>query len=376
MDIRGTLINRIRARRRREGAVVVIFRQLFDPTSSTYTYLLGDPASGEALIVDPVLENWQRDAALLRELRLTPVVTLETHVHADHVTSAWWLKREFGCAIALSAASGADGADRLLRHDDRVAFGGRGVQVRATPGHTRSCLTFVLDDATLALTGDCLLIRGTGRTDFQEGDAHAMFRSIRDQILTLPADCLLYPAHDYRGLTCTSVAEERRLNPRIADSVGEGDFVGYMNNLNLPHPKRLDIAVPANLRLGRPEPAVEQHPGPNWAPLRFTVAGIWEIEPAGLAELRGEVQVIDVRAPDEFTGPLGHIRGAKLVPLEQLLNRVDELLREVPIVAVCRSGARSAQGVVLLQQAGLRQVANLAGGMLRWSAEHHPVDVL
>src|SRR5437762_9988679 len=146
----------------------MIFRQLFDPTSSTYTYLLGDAASGEARVVDPVLEHWQRDAALLRELALTPVATLETHVHADHVTGAWWLKREFGCEIAVSAASGAEGADRLLRHDDRVSFGSRHLQVRATPGHTRGCLTYVLDDASLALTGDCLMIRGTGRTDRSE----------------------------------------------------------------------------------------------------------------------------------------------------------------------------------------------------------------
>ena len=198
----------------------MILRQLFDSVSSTYTYLLGDPQSREALIVDPVLEHWQRDAALLRELGLKPVTTLETHVHADHVTGAWWLKRAFGCEIALSAASGVDGADRLLRHDDRVPFGSRHLQVRATPGHTHSCLTYVLDDASLALTGDCLLIRGTGRTDFQQGDAHAMFRSIRDQIMTLPGDCLLYPGHDYRGLTVSSVAEERRFNPRIADTIG------------------------------------------------------------------------------------------------------------------------------------------------------------
>ncbi len=225
----------------------MIFRQLCDPASSTYTYILGDVASGEALVVDPVLEHWQRDAALLRELGLTPVATLETHVHADHVTGAWWLKREFGCEIAVSAASGAEGADRLLHHGDRVSFGTRHVQVRATPGHTRGCLTYVLDDASLALTGDCLMIRGTGRTDFQQGDAHAMFRSIREQIMTLPGECLIYPAHDYRGLTASSVAEERRLNPRIADRVGEDDFVGYMSNLNLPHPKLLEVAVPANL---------------------------------------------------------------------------------------------------------------------------------
>ncbi len=356
--------------------IPMIFRQLFDPASSTYTYLLGDTASGKALIVDPVLEHWQRDAALLRELGLTPVATLETHVHADHVTGAWWLKREFGCEIALSAASGAEGADRLLRHDDRVAFGTRHLQVRATPGHTRGCLTYVLDDASLALTGDCLLIRGTGRTDFQQGDAHEMFRSIRDQIMTLPGECLIYPAHDYRGLTASSVAEERRLNPRIADRVGEGDFVGFLNNLNLPHPKLLEVAVPANLRVGRPDTVVAHGAVPDWAPLRFTVAGIWEIEPSALAELSAPVQLVDVREVEEFTGPLGHIRGAKLIPLDQLASRVGELSRDLPVVAVCRSGCRSAQAVVLLQKAGLPQAANLSGGMLRWTAEHHAVESL
>jgi len=352
----------------------MIFRQLFDSTSSTYTYLLGDRSSGEALVIDPVLEHWQRDSALLRELGLAPVTTLETHVHADHITGAWWLKREFGCQIALSAQSDAHGADRLLHSNDRVVFGDRHVQVRATPGHTRGCITFVLDDQTLAFTGDCMLIRGTGRTDFQEGDALAMFRSIRNCILTLPGECLLYPAHDYRGLTVTSVAEERRLNPRIADAVSEGDFVGYMNNLNLPHPKLLDVAVAANLRVGEPAVAVNRTPGPDWAPLRFTVAGIWEIEPSDLAELSRDVQLVDVRAADEFTGPLGHIRGAKLIPIEQLASRVGELSRETPLVTVCRSGARSAQAVVLLQKAGLQHAANLAGGMLRWTAERHPVE--
>ena len=353
---------------------MLTFRQLFDATSSTYTYLLGDSHSGQALVVDPVLENWQRDAALLRELGLRPVATLETHVHADHVTGAWWLRREFGCQIALSAAGGADGADRQLQHDDRVAFGDRHLQVRATPGHTHGCITFVLDDRSLALTGDCLLIRGCGRTDFQQGDAHEMFRSIRNQIMTLPAPCLLYPGHDYRGLTVTSVAEERRFNPRIADTIGEDDFAGYMQNLGLPHPKLLDVAVPANLRCGRPDAAVAPSAGPDWAPLRFTVAGIWEIEPADLGELRREYQLVDVRAADEFDGPLGHIRGARLIPLEQLAACAGELSRERPVVTVCRSGARSAQAVVLLQKAGLKDVANLAGGMLRWIAEHHPTE--
>ncbi|MDE2349075.1 MAG: MBL fold metallo-hydrolase [Gammaproteobacteria bacterium] len=353
----------------------MIFRQLFDSTSSTFTYVLGDPRSRDAVIVDPVLEHRQRDAALLRELGLTPRVALETHVHADHITGAWWLRRDFGCEIALAAASEAQGADRLLRHGDRVPFGDRHLTVRATPGHTRGCLTYVLDDAGIALTGDCLLIRGTGRTDFQHGDAHTMFRSIRDQILSLPAECLIYPAHDYRGLSVSTVAEERRFNPRMAESIGEEDFVGQMRNLNLPHPRLLDVAVPANLRVGRPDTEPQPDAGqPEWAPLRFTLAGFWEIEPAELADLSRPVQILDVRSAEEFTGPLGHIRAAVLIPLDQLAARLDELSRDLPIVAVCRSGARSAQATLLLEKAGWPRVANLAGGMLRWTGEHQPVE--
>src|SRR3989440_2539651 len=193
---------------------MLVFRQLFDPQSSTYTYLLGDRASGAAVLIDPVFEQVRRDAALIGELGLTLTATLETHVHADHVTGAWLLKRRTGNRIMLSAASGAVGADRYLAQDDVVAFGGRRLLVRASPGHTNSCLTYVLDDRSMAFTGDCLMIRGSGRTDFQQGDAAAMYRSIHEQIFTLPDDCLLYPAHDYRGLTATSVIEERRYKPR------------------------------------------------------------------------------------------------------------------------------------------------------------------
>ena len=352
----------------------MIFRQLFDPASSTYSYLLGDASTGEAILVDSVLENWQRDAALTRELGLKLVAALETHVHADHVTGAWWLRREFGCAIAFGAQSGVAGADRLLGHGDAIRFGGRSLKARATPGHTLGCMTYVLDDESLALTGDCLLIRGTGRTDFQGGDSASMFRSVHAQIYSLPLECRLYPAHDYRGLTVSSVAEERRCNPRIGDGVGPGDFAGYMKNLNLPHPKLLDVAVPANLRCGQPSDDSPTPARPEWAPVRFTLAGVWEIEPAAFADADKDLQLIDVREPEEFSGPLGRIKGSTLIPLEQLTTRVGELSRDHPIVTICRSGARSAQAAVLLQKAGFQRVANLAGGILRWASEGQPVD--
>jgi sulfur dioxygenase len=352
----------------------LIFRQLFDPHSSTYSYLLGDARSSESVLIDPVFEQARRDAALIQELGLKLVATLETHVHADHVTGAWLLKRQLGSDIALSASSGAKGADRNLAHGDRVNFGNRYVETRATPGHTEGCVTYVLDDESMAFTGDCLLIRGSGRTDFQQGDPRAMFRSVKSQILCLPPACLLYPAHDYTGRTVTSVAEERRFNPRLGGEIGEADFVGYMNNLGLPHPKLIDIAVPANLQCGRPEHDAALPAEPAWAPLTFTFAGIWEIQPEALEENAAKVQLVDVREPDEFVGPLGRIRGAKLMPLGQLPARVGELARDQPVVAVCRSGARSANASVLLQKAGFNDVANLAGGMLRWRAEGYPVE--
>jgi glyoxylase-like metal-dependent hydrolase (beta-lactamase superfamily II)/rhodanese-related sulfurtransferase len=353
---------------------MLIFRQLFDPTSSTYTYLLGDSTSGEAVLIDPVFEQVRRDAALIGELGLKLLWSLETHVHADHVTGAWLLKSRIGSKIALAEASGATGADRLLKDSDRIAFGKRSLEVRATPGHTNGCVTYVLDDESMAFTGDCVLIRGSGRTDFQQGDAHALYRSVRSRIFCLPETCLLYPAHDYRGLTVTSVAEEKKFSPRLGGEIGEADYVGYMKNLDLPHPKQIDVAVPANLRCGQPGNEAAPLGDPGWAPLRYTFSGIWEVEPHWLEENLATVRVLDVREPNEFTGPLGHIRGAVLVPLGDLAAKAKELPKDKPIVAVCRAGSRSAHATAILSKAGFADVANLPGGMLRWRGEGRSVE--
>jgi glyoxylase-like metal-dependent hydrolase (beta-lactamase superfamily II)/rhodanese-related sulfurtransferase len=292
------------------------------------------------------------------------------------VTGASLLKQRCGSKIMVSKAGGAEDADRYLVQDDVIAFGSRRLLVRTTPGHTGGCITYVLDDSSMAFTGDCLLIRGSGRTDFQGGDAAAMYRSVREQIFSLPADCLLYPAHDYRGLTATSVAEERRYNPRLGGDIAVGDFAGYMANLRLAHPKLLDVAVPANLRCGEPEGEAAGEPlaDPTWAALRYSFAGVWEIDPHGLEEHQGALQILDVREPNEFIGPLGHIKDAVLIPLGQLAERTDELSHDRPIVAVCRAGGRSTQATVILQKAGFKEIANLTGGMLRWRAEGHPIE--
>ena len=351
-----------------------IFRQLFDPQSSAYTYLLADPATHEAVLIDPVYEQVRRDAALLEELQLKLDWTLETHVHADHVTSAWLLRQRLGSRIALSRASGAAGADRYLAHAERIAFGRHWLEARATPGHTDGCMTYVLDDQSLAFTGDALLIRGCGRTDFQQGNAATLYRSVHQQIFALPDHCLVYPAHDYRGLTATSVGEEKRYNPRLGGEIGVGDFSGYMQNLGLPHPKQIGVAVPANLECGKPPPGDAQSEDSDWAPLTLTFAGIWEVQPQWLEEHLREVQIVDVREPEEFTGALGRIAGARLLPLGSLTARTGELAPGLPIVTVCRSGARSAQASVLLRKAGRSRVANLTGGMLRWNAQGFAVE--
>jgi rhodanese-related sulfurtransferase len=226
----------------------------------------------------------------------------------------------------------------------------------------------------MAFTGDCIMIRGSGRTDFQQGDPRALYRSVRSRIFCLPEACLLYPAHDYRGLTATSVAEEKKFNPRLGGDAGESDYVGYMKNLDLAHPKKIDEAVPANLRCGQPGNEMGALHDPDWAPLRFTFSGVWEIEPHWLEENLSKVHVLDVREPNEFTGPLGHIRGAQLVPLGELAARAKEIPTDKPVVAVCRAGSRSAHATAILLKAGLSDVANLPGGMLRWRAEGRSVE--
>ncbi len=344
----------------------LIFRQLFDQDSSTYTYLLADKDSGEAVIIDSVFEQCRRDRALVSELNLELKHVIDTHCHADHVTASWLMKQHTGAAIGVSASAEVAGADNYFKHGDHIKFGTRYLQARATPGHTNGCMTYVLDDESMAFTGDAILIRGCGRTDFQQGDARALYQSIHDNIFTLPDSALIYPAHDYRGLTVSTVAEEKQYNSRLGGNISVEDFSGYMDNLGLAHPRKLDIAVPANLKCGKPENGELPESEPQWAPLSFTFGGIWEIDANWLVDNLKAVQVVDVREQDEFDGPLGHIADATLIPLGMLKEKLHNLDAKQPIVAVCRSGARSAQATNILSQSGLKDVANLHGGMLHW----------
>jgi glyoxylase-like metal-dependent hydrolase (beta-lactamase superfamily II) len=241
----------------------MIFRQLFDPETSTYSYLLADPSTREAVLIDPVLERFERDTGLVRELDLVLRFTLETHVHADHVTAAARLREALGCKVAVGAAAGVVGADVVLQDGSIVPFGREKLEVRATPGHTSGCVTYVHHEAGMAFTGDALLVRGCGRTDFQEGDARVLFRSVRERIFSLPDATLLYPAHDYTGRTVTTVAEEKHFSPRLASSISEERFVALMASLKLAYPKRIDVAVPANLRCGVVAPGANETAQPD-----------------------------------------------------------------------------------------------------------------
>ncbi len=236
----------------------MIFRQLFDPETSTYSYLLADEITREAVLIDSVREQLERDTTLLRELGLKLVYAVETHVHADHVTASGRLREETGAKVAVSADAGVSNADLGLRDGDEISFGSHAIEARATPGHTNGCMTFVSHEIGCAFTGDALLIRGCGRTDFQEGSPQTLYDSVQQKILSLPEETKLYPGHDYKGRTVSTVSEERQFNARLGSGKSESDFVAIMEGLDLAYPKRIDEAVPANLESGLKVPATAE----------------------------------------------------------------------------------------------------------------------
>lgn len=221
-----------------------IFRQLFDEDSYTYTYLLADPTTRDAVLIDPVIDKAERDAKLVKEMNLNLKYVMNTHVHADHITGTGLLKKLVpGCQSVLSQKGGGL-ADVLLNHGDKITFGGQELEAVETPGHTAGCMTYIHRGAGCAFTGDALLIRGCGRTDFQGGSSATLYKSVWEQILSLPDSFILYPAHDYKGLTATTVEEEKKYNPRLTKSLEE--FQEIMANLNLPYPNKIDESLPAN----------------------------------------------------------------------------------------------------------------------------------
>ncbi|PKM29898.1 MAG: MBL fold metallo-hydrolase [Gammaproteobacteria bacterium HGW-Gammaproteobacteria-11] len=342
----------------------MIFRQLYDAASSTYSYLLADEQSREALLIDPVYEQVQRDLALLRELDLNLKLVVDTHAHADHITAAWLLKQHTGCQIASARVIQAEHVDLPLDHGQRFGVQGVELQARATPGHTDGCMSYVLADQSMVFTGDTLLIRGCGRSDFQQGNASTLYHSITEQLFSLPDNCAVYPAHDYQGRTRSSIGEEKQFNARVGGDANETDFVGYMQAMQLPHPKKIDEAVPANLLSGRPADGKLPDQA-DWADLRITFAGVPEVNPEWLIQNQPSVSVLDVREDNEvIDGECPQGLHSLHIPLGQLRQRLDEVPHDKPVITLCRSGRRSAMAVSILKDNGWNKVASLRGGLL------------
>ena len=340
----------------------MLFRQLFDRGSCTYSYLLADVATAgrPAILIDPVREQAERDITLIRELELTLVHTLETHVHADHVTSSGILRNRLGSRSIMSKHAGVGCADVLVGDGEWVSVGGLRLEIRETPGHTAESICVVSEDRRMAFTGDTLLIRGCGRTDFQAGDAHQLYRSVHDKLFSLPDDCLIYPGHDYKGRPVSTVGEEKAHNPRLGQGKTEAAFVEIMNGLNLPRPKLIDEAVPANQQCGFERSNVSR-----------SADGVPEVSVGWVRDNATTVRLIDVRTSDEFIGELGHIDGAELVQLDRIANEAAAWDRDQPLVTVCRSGGRSGRAAKTLEAMGFKNVSSMAGGMLAWNQTAH-----
>lgn len=358
----------------------MIFKQLFDEATWTYTYFIADPVSKEAVIIDPVNTHIDDYIALLQEYDLQLKYSLETHVHADHITAGGLLRQRTGAQTAVSARCGAEIADIQIQDGDIFEFGsGEQIKVIATPGHTPGSISFLWRDRLF--TGDALFIGGCGRTDFQGGDAGALYDGITQRLFTLPDETLVYPGHDYQGRWVSNIKQERTTNPRLAGKTKE-QFIEIMNNLNLPQPKLIDEAVPANRYCGldeeeRQDAVVRRDLN---QPIRTASSGddmamaakqqITEINVEKAQQLiaEGNVTVVDVREESEYNA--GHIDNAVFLPrgvLEFKINTKPELAdKSAPVLLYCRSGNRSALAALALQQMGYSHVLSMAGGYEAW----------
>lgn len=347
----------------------MLLRQLFDHETWTYTYLVADEESGKAVLIDPVIDQIERDIQLLEELGLELVYTMDTHAHADHITASGLLRERLGSKAVVGANAGTTCADILVQDGSTLEAGGLKFEVRATPGHTDGCVTYVTSDHKHAFTGDAIFIRGTGRTDFQQGDPHRLYRSIHDKIFTLPDDTTIWPGHDYRGRTVTTVGEEKRLNPRVGVGKTEAEFVEIMNNLNLPVPKKIHEAVPANLQCGLvPPESMSGDPLPErgWAAIERTPEGVPEVSIEWLAQNMGGIRMVDVRELDEAKSD-GVIEGAEVIPMGTVNEGSAAWDREQPIITICRSGRRSGRVAIELEKLGFKRIASMRGGMIAWN---------
>jgi sulfur dioxygenase len=343
----------------------MIFRQLFDQTSGTYSYLLASRKGGEALIIDPVLEKVDRYLQLVKELDLKLVKAVDTHIHADHITGLGALRDRTHCITVMGEQAKVDVVSMRVSEGDRLRIEGLALDVLYTPGHTDDSYSFLMGDR--AFTGDTLLIRGTGRTDFQNGSARDQYDSLFNKLLKLPDETLVYPAHDYKGDTVSTIGEEKRFNPRLqVKSVHE--YVDLMGRLNLPNPKMMDVAVPANMRVGLAQDEIARK---GWA--------VTPAEAKGLVG-RPSVALVDLRERSEREKH-GIIPGSLHAPYPELQEsiRPGGMLHELAcatgkrIVFYCAFGERSAMAVQAARDTGLATACHLDGGLDAWRKAGGPL---
>jgi glyoxylase-like metal-dependent hydrolase (beta-lactamase superfamily II)/rhodanese-related sulfurtransferase len=343
----------------------MIFRQLFDSVSGTYSYLLASRHGGEALILDPVLEKADRYCQLLRELDLRLVKAVDTHLHADHVTGLGELRDRTQCITIMGEQSKADVVSMRVSDGDKVMIEGLSLDVMYTPGHTDDSYSYLMGDRLF--TGDTLLIRGTGRTDFQNGSSRAQYESIFHRLLKLPDETMVFPAHDYKGDTVSTIGEERRYNPRLqVRNVDE--YIELMANLKLPNPKMMDVAVPANMHVG-----LHQE---DLAKQGLALSALDAIKSLG----RPDILLVDLRETSE-RAKHGTISGALHAPYPGIAESLKPggMLREVAaatgrrVVFFCAFGERSAMAVTAAKNAGLANTAHIEGGIDAWKKVGGPV---
>jgi len=344
----------------------MIFRQLFDGASGTYSYLLASRPGGEALIIDPVIEKVDRYLQLVRELDLKLVKAIDTHLHADHVTGLGALRDRTHCITVMGEQSKVDVVSMRIADGDRLQIEGVNLDVLYTPGHTDDSYSFVMADRVF--TGDTLLIRGTGRTDFQNGDPRAQYRSIFGRLLKLPDETLVYPAHDYKGDTVSTIGEERRFNPRLqVKSVDE--YVELMHNLRLADPKMMDVALPANMKVGLDQEDIARRGWATTAQQAMRLVG------------QPDVALIDLRERSERER-YGTIPGSLHVPYPSLRENINAggILHELAkstgkrLLFYCAFGERSAMAVQAAQDAGLSSSCHLQGGLAAWKVAGGPLE--
>ncbi len=340
-------------------------RQMFDRDSCTYTYLLVDRRTHEGVIIDAVKDQLERDLLCIEELGIELLYSIETHVHADHITSAGSIRQKTGAQIVYSKSAAIKSIDAELNDGDELIIGEHRIKAISTPGHTGGCMSFYVEG--MVFTGDCLLIRGCGRTDFQQGSSEDLYHSITHKLFTLPDETLVYPGHDYNGKTCSTIAEEKQWNPRLGQDKSLGDFLQIMQNLNLALPKKINEAVPANTLCGinfRPDAYIHEE---------FSMQSLYEVwQQQGLKQASNTL-IIDNRTEEEYS--VGHVPGSQNIPLGTESQHLPVLKNFGHVYLYCHSGRRSQTALTHLSILGLNNITCVShSGFPQWLELGFPVE--